>query len=239
MKQLFYILFICTLGCNKTTSKEDLNNSIQKTIVSKNSKSDSIVNPIFKYEDNGNIIKTDTFKLKNSYTLIIYPTNDSIEKSAVINYRIISKKFDKTFLLSDNLKENYIPYFKNIDFQNYFALHSNGGGTSNLYFWLYDKRTGIEVLADSNFKIQLDFDLKNELILYTDENNEYKKFIYDINTKVKTLVDIPKSFADKQECTRNDYFEKYAYIKRVTDKYYYLGFRDCPSTIEFRVKKDK
>lgn len=239
MKQLFYILFICTLGCNKTTTREDLNKSIQKPIVSKNSESDSIINPIFKYEDNGNIIKADTFKLKNSYTLIIYPTKDSVEKCGVINYRIISKKNDKSFLLSDNLKENYIPYFKNIDFQNYFALHSNGGGTSNLYFWLYDKRTGLEVLTDSNFKIQLDFDLKNELILYTDEDNEYKKFIYDIKTKVKTFVDIPQSFTDKQECTRNNYFEKTSYIKRVTDKYYFIAFRDCPSKIEFRVKRAK
>ncbi|MBF7093522.1 hypothetical protein IUY40_18475 [Flavobacterium sp. ALJ2] len=75
--------------------------------------------------------------------------------------------------------------------------------------------------------------------MYTDEDNEYKKFIYDVNTKVKTLVDIPKSFSDKEECTRNDYFEKSSYIKRVTDKYYFIAFKDCPSKIEFRVKRAK
>jgi len=235
MKQLFCIFFICTLGCNKTTQKEDLRKSIEKTIVTKNSESDSVVNPIFKYEENGDIIRADTFKLKNNCTLIIYPSKDSIEKKNVINYRIITKNSDKTFLLSDDLEENYIPYFKNIDFNNYFVLHSNGGGTKNLYFWLYDKRTGLEVLTDNNFKIQLDFDLKNELILYDDE---YNLHIYDINTKIKTLIKIPSDLMDKQECTKYNDAYKSIYIKRISKEYYYLGFRDCePSSLEFRVKK--
>lgn len=32
---------------------------------------------------------------------------------------------------------------------------------------------------------------------------------------------------------------KTIYIKSVSKEYYYLGFRDCPSKIEFRVKKNK
>ncbi|WP_141248440.1 hypothetical protein [Flavobacterium sp. ACN6] len=87
--------------------------------------------------------------------------------------------------------------------------------------------------------IRRDYDLKNELILYVDEDDNYNEFVYDVNTRTKTLVDIPKSFADKQKCTRNDYFGKTSYIKRVTNKYYFIAFEDCPSTVLFKVKKSK
>lgn len=62
-------------------------------------------------------------------------------------------------------------------------MHSNEGGTRHLYFWLFEKETGKICLTE----IQQDFDLKNGLILYVDENNEYKVFIYDVNSRVKTI----------------------------------------------------
>ncbi|MBE8725795.1 hypothetical protein C4F50_12655 [Flavobacterium sp. KB82] len=189
------------------------------------------------FDEKGDTIKSQTASLKNNYKLIIFPALD--KNKEVINFRLINGKQDKTFLLADTFIANYRPYYEGIDFENYFALHSNGGGTSNYYFWLYDKQTGDEVLTDGSFKIQLDFDLKNELILYIDEDNDYNLFVYDVNRKTKTLVDIPKSFTDKQECTRNDYFEKTSYIKRVTADYYFIAFKNCSSSIEFRVKKNK
>ena len=226
--QILLILLICFIGCRTDNNKP---NKQEEKKIKKQNKS------VF-FDDHGDTIKPQTFYLKNNYKLFIFPSKDSIGKNDILNYKIISKNFEKPFLLSEDLTQNHILYYEGIDFQNYFALHSNSG-TKNYYFWLYDKHSGQEVLTDSYFKIQLDFDLKNELILYTDEDNGYKKFIYDIKTKTKTLVDIPKSFTDKQECTRNDYFEKSSYIKRVSDKYYFIAFKDCPLAVEFKVKKSK
>ncbi|WP_409416566.1 hypothetical protein [Flavobacterium sp. PS2] len=225
--KILIILVICFISC-KTDNRESPNEEkkITKTI-----------DTVF-FDEKGDTIKSQTAYLKNNYKLIIFPALDKKNKG-IINFRLINGKKDNTYLLASTFIANYRPYYEGVDFQNYFALHSNGGGTSNSYFWLYDKETGNEVLTYSYFKIRLDFDLKNELILYEDEDNEYKKFIYDVNTKTKTLVDIPKSFADKQECTRNDYFEKASYIKRVTDKYYFIAFKDCPSSVEFKIKKTK
>jgi hypothetical protein len=223
---ILIILLICFISCKRAN-----NESIKKEEKIKKS-----IDTVF-FDEQNDTIKSQIAYLKNNYKLIIFPALD--KNKEVINFRLINGKKDKTFLLADTFTSNYRPYFEGIDFQNYFALHSNGGGTKNLYFWLYDKQTGQEVLTDDSFKIQLDFDLKNELILYTDEDSGYKNFIYDVNTKTKTLVDIPKSFTDKQKCTRNDYFEKSSYIKRVTNEYYFIAFKDCPSTIEFKVKKLK
>lgn len=189
------------------------------------------------FDDHGDTIKPQTFYLKNNYKLFIFPSKDSIGKNDILNYEIISKNLKKTFLLSDDLTQNHILHYDGIDFQNYFTLHSNGG-TKNYYFWLYDKHSGQEALTDSYFKIQRDFDLKNELILYEDEDNDYNLFIYDVNTKAKTLIEIPSELIGKDECTKYNDFYKSVYIKRVTKKYYYLGFRSCePSRIEFRIKK--
>lgn len=197
-------------------------------------KANKSIDTVF-FDEQGDTIKSQTAYLKNNYKLIIFPALDK-KNEGVINLRLINGKKDNTYLLASTFIANYRPYYEGVDFQNYFALHSNRGGTSKFYFWLYDKASGNVVLTG----IRVDFDLKNELILYTDEDDEYKNFIYDINTKVKTLVDIPKSFADKHECTRNDYFEKSSYIKRVTKEYYYLGFKDCdPLSVEFRVTKVK
>lgn len=224
MKYKFLILLLIGF----TSCKMDNRKSIKEE-----KKINQSIDTIF-FDEQGDTIKSQTAYIKNNYKLIIFPALDK-KNEGVINFRLINGKKDNTYLLASTFIANYRPYYEGVDFQNYFALHSNGGGTSNSYFWLYDKRTGNEVLTG----IRGDFDLKNEVILYTDENNDYKKIIYDIKTKAKTIVDIPKSFTDKQECTRNDYFEKSSYVKRVTDKYYFIAFKDCPSTIEFIVKKSK
>ncbi|TDW46562.1 hypothetical protein EV144_106234 [Flavobacterium sp. 270] len=216
------ILLICFISCKMDNSKSS----------NKEKNTEKSIDTIF-VDEKGDTIKPQTAYLKKNYKLIIFPALDKNKK--VINFRLINDKKDKTYLLAETFIANYRLYYEGIDFQNYFALHSNGGGTSKSYFWLYDKETGNEVLTG----IKGDFDLKNELILYTDENNEYKNFIYDVKTKAKTWVDIPKSFTDKQKCTHNDYFEKSSYIKRVTNEYYFVAFKDCPSSIEFKVKKLK
>nr|WP_315222329.1 hypothetical protein [uncultured Flavobacterium sp.] len=189
------------------------------------------------FDEHGDTIKSQTAYLKNNYKLIIFPALDK-KNEGVINFRLINGKKDNTYLLASTFIANYRPYYKEVDFQNYFALHSNGGGTSNSYFWLYDKETGNEVLTYSYFKIQLDFDLKNELILYIDDDDN--TYIYDVNTKIKTLIAIPSDLMDKQECTKYNDAYKSIYIKRISKEYYYLGFRYCePSSLEFRVKKPK
>ncbi|KUJ59689.1 hypothetical protein AR687_21740 [Flavobacteriaceae bacterium CRH] len=186
------------------------------------------------YDEQGDTIETQTAHLKNNYKLIIFPARD--KNHEVLNYRLIKGKKDNTYLLLDPYQTNRRFYYQGVDFKNYFALHSNGGGTSNFYFWLYDKETGNEVLTG----ITGDFDLKNELILYTDEDDEYKRFIYDVNTKVKTLINLPYDLMDKHECTQYINSPKTLYIKRVTKKYYYLAFEICePLLVEFRVKKAK
>lgn len=220
--KILILLLICFISCKMDNRKSS--NEEKETRKS--------INTVF-FDEKGDTIQLQTSRLKNNYKLIIFPTLD--KNKEVIKFRLINGKKDNTYLLVETFTANHRPYYEGVDFQNYFTLHSNGGGTNKSYFWLYDKQTGNEVLTG----IRGDFDLKNELILYTGEDNEYKKFIYDVNTKVKTLVDIPKSFADKEECTRNDYFEKSSYIKRVTDKYYFIAFKDCPSKIEFRVKRAK
>ncbi|MFQ6603688.1 hypothetical protein [Flavobacterium sp. C3NV] len=187
------------------------------------------------FDEKGDTIKSQTANLKNNYELIIFPALDK-KSEGVINFRLITDKKDNTYLLASTFQANRRPYYKGIDFQNYFALHSNGGGTSKFYFWLYCKAAGEEIFKG----IELDFDLKNELILYEDEDNDYNLFIYDVNTKVKTLIELPYDVMFKQECTKYNDSYKSIYIKRVTKEYYYFGFKDCePLSIEFKVRKAK
>lgn len=222
--KILIILLLCFISCkmdNRKSSKEE--KKIKK-----------IIDTVF-FNDRGDTIETQTAYLKNNYKLIIFPALDK-KNEGVINFRLVNGKKDNTYLLVESFIANYCPYYEGIDFQNYFALHSNGGGTSNFYFWLYDKETGNEVLTG----ITGNFDLKNELILYTDKDDEYKIFIYDVNTKVKTFIDLPYELMDKHECTQYNNSPKTLYIKQVTKEYYYLAFSICePLLVEFRVKKSK
>ncbi|MET3027125.1 hypothetical protein ABXT06_10635 [Flavobacterium sp. UW10123] len=222
MKNIILIILLISFFSCKTDNRK-FSNEEKETKKS--------IDTVF-FDDRGDTIKSQTYYLKNNYKLIIFPTLDKNEE--VIKFRLINGKKDNTYVLVETFQANHRQYYEGVDLQNYFALHANLG-THNHYFWLYEKETGKEIFTG----IGRDFDLKNELVLYVDEDNNYNEFIYDVNTKLKTLVDIPKSFADKQECTRNDYFEKSSYIKRVTDKYYFIAFEDCPSTVEFKVKKSK
>ncbi|WP_337966803.1 hypothetical protein [uncultured Flavobacterium sp.] len=219
--KLLILLLICFISCKTEPNK--INNK------KKNVKQVSI-DSVFIDEHTGGIIVADTFHLKNNYTLITFPALDKGKK--VINFRLIKEKKDNTYLLTNSFESPNIPIYKGNDFKKYFVLHASFG-THNFYFWLYDKETGEEVFT----AIGMDFDLKNELILYSDEDDDYKFFIYDVNSKVKTFIDIPYDLMGKHECTSYNDSYKTIYIKRVTDKYYYLGFRDCPSKIEFKVKK--
>ncbi|MFC6265323.1 hypothetical protein ACFQFA_16810 [Flavobacterium panici] len=220
--KILIILLLCFISCKMDNHKPAEVRKIKKS-----------TDTIFLNEQ-GDTIKTQTAYLKNNYKLIIFPAIDKNEE--VINFRLINGKKDNTYLLVDTFIENYRPYYEGVDFKNYFALHSNGGGTSNFYFWLYDKETGNEVLNG----ITGDFDLKNELILYTDEDDEYNLFIYDVNTKIKTLINLPYELMDKQKCTKYNNSPKTLYIRRVTNEYYYLAFEICkPLLVEFKVKKSK
>ncbi|KQO32818.1 hypothetical protein ASF10_20410 [Flavobacterium sp. Leaf82] len=216
-------LLFCFISCNKGADKTNL----------KTEKAQIIKKTVF-IDEMGDTIKSYSFDLKKNYKLIIFPAIDNNKE--IINFRLINGKRDNTYLLVDTFQANYMRHFNKIDFTNYFALQGNGGGTSHFYFWLYDKESGNEVLRG----IERDFDLKKELILYVDEDDEYKTFIYDVNTKIKTLVDIPLKFLNRQECTKYNDSEKTLYIKRVTSKYYYLGFKCCePLSVQFRIKKAK
>ena len=223
--KILIILLLCFISCKMDNSK----------FPKEKEKIKKIIDTTF-FDDRGDTIETQTAYLKNNYKLIIFPTLDENNED-VINFRLINGKKDNTYLLVETFKANYRPYYEEVDFQNYFALHSNGGGTSHFYFWLYDKETGNEVLTG----ITGNFDLKNELILYTDEDDDYNLFIYDVNTKVKTFIDLPYDLMDKQECTKYNNSPKTLYIRRVTKEYYYLAFRICEpeKLVEFKVKKAK
>jgi hypothetical protein len=220
--KILIILLILIIGCKREENKVNVN---------KNRGLEGKTKPYFIDEQSHDTIKPQSFYLKNNYKLIIFPAQ--VENKNVVNFRLIKGQSDNTYLLSDTFRLNYIKEYNNVDFKDYFALHSNGGGTSNLYFWLFEKETGKVCLTG----IQQDFDLKNELILYVDEDNEYKIFIYDVNSKAKTLVDIPKSFRDKHICMQYNDYEKYLFIKNVTKKYYFLAFKNCPTSIIYKIKK--
>lgn len=219
--KILIILLICFISC-----KTDPNKITNK----KKSEKQVSVDTAFIDEHTGDTIVADTFHLKNNYKLIIFPALDKGKK--VINFRIVKEKKDNTYLLTDTFDSPYIPIYQGNDFKKYFVLHASFG-THNSYFWLYDKETGEEVFTG----IGMDFDLKNELILYADKDDDYKFFIYDVNSKAKTLITIPSDLMDKQECTKYNDSYKTIYIKSVSKEYYYLGFRYCPSKIEFKVKK--
>ncbi|WP_268847581.1 hypothetical protein [Flavobacterium aestivum] len=218
--KILMILFLCHISCKNHIGKTDFK---EKAV--------QITKETVFIDKSGDTIKTDSFNLKNNYKLIIFPAIENNEE--VINFRLIKGKKDNTYLLVDTFIANYMRYFHEIDFHDYFVLHGNGGGTSHSYFWLYDKATGKEELTG----ITHDFDLKNELILYEDEGKDYELFIYDVNTKKKTLIDIPKSFLDKHICMQYNDSEKYLFIKDVTKDYYLLAFKNCPSSIVYKIKK--
>lgn len=221
--KILILLSLCFISCKTDIHKNDIKEKTNVTEVVKDT--------IF-VDDRGDTIKLQTYKLKNDYKLIIFPAWNENEK--VLNFRLIHNKSDNTYLLNDTFKSSYFKKFKEIDFNNYFALHSNGGGTSHFYFWLYDKESGKEVLKG----IEIYFDLINDLIIYEDEDDDYKIFVYDVNTKIKTLVKIPDAIYDKYICTHSSYSENTLIIRGITNDFYYLGFKCCdPLKVNFKVKK--
>lgn len=221
--KILIILLICFISCK---TEPDKTNNTKKNV------NQVSVDTAFIDEHTGDAIVADTFHLKNNYKLITFPALDKGKK--VINFRLIKGKKDNTYLLTDSFESPTIPIYDGKDFKKYFALHATFG-THNSYFWLYDKETGEDFFTG----IGMDFDLKNELILYADEDDDYKFFIYDVNSKAKTFIDIPYELMGKHECTSYNDSYKTIYIKRASNEYYYLGFRDCPSKIEFKIKKVK
>ncbi|PAM94572.1 hypothetical protein B4N84_11365 [Flavobacterium sp. IR1] len=226
MRQSKIVLFllICFISC-KVDEKESSKKQEKKI-------AHSLSDTIFVDDEGVDTIKAYSYNLKNKYKLTIFPAWDNDKK--VIKFRLLKDQKENVYSLNDIFVAKYSKKYNNIDFEKYFALHSNGGGTSKFYFWLYDKETGKECLTG----IERDFDLKNELILYEDEDDQYKLFVFDVNTKIKTLVEIPQSFMNKQECTKYGNALDNLVINKVSNDYYYFGFGDfCPSIAVFKVKK--
>ncbi|NRS90781.1 hypothetical protein HNQ02_003728 [Flavobacterium sp. 7E] len=196
--KIIIILLICFISCKADKHQTNIKREVK--IIKKEN------DTVFIDDYAKDTLKKLTYNLKNNYKLILFPAWDENEK--VIKLRLINDKTDNTYLLNDWFDNRYRKRYSNIDFQNYFVLHSNGGGTSNTYFWLYDKETGKESLTG----IQLDFNLKNELILYLDEDDQYKTYLYDVNSKKKIEIVIPYKKIEKYNCVHYQNLYKTIYL---------------------------
>jgi hypothetical protein len=201
---------------------------------------DSLGKPVFHYKNDTEIILADTFKLKNNYKLIIFPTR--VKEMDYLNYRLIGNRLDTVFekFEIDNFA-NMPMYFLNSekgdkDFKNYFIL-TYTYHTHETYFILYDKRNCKSIFGSEMSRFSLKwYDFKKELLIFEDCENDYKKYIYDVNKKTKTLIDPNKFKVTVDTCAMYQNNWSKLYVKRVTDKYYFLGGLDyCNPNAEYKV----
>jgi hypothetical protein len=262
MKNYILIFFVICISCKEKTLKT-IKTVEKDTIKGMLPRVDKFGNPIFAYkhhliDDTGNNfveygeeIEPDTIKLKNNYILIIFPTR--VRGKDSLNYRLVGNKIDTIFQKIELDDEKYTPNYyeypiyttgnkiirKKADFYDFFILNFRLSDCN--HFMLYDKRSGKAVFSNDNDL--RNFDLKKELLIFDDWDDNYKKYIYDVNTKTKTFIDVKKlSSIGKSENyrTRCDMWQdnwRSLYVKRVSNGYYYLGgLSDCNPNKEFKLK---
>ena len=240
MKKYIIIFVASIFGCRQIEIDIKKKSTLINIEVGRTLNVDTIGRPIFKYKNDSEIILADTFKLKNNNKLIIFPTR--INGKDTLNYRLINEKLDTVFnkFEIDN-KVNMPLYYYDIkkndkDFNNYFILTYTHNTHEN-YFILYDKRNcksefGLEM---SRFSLKW-HDLNKDLIIFEDCENNYKKYIYNLNKKNKTLID-PTKFkilVDTCKMFQNNWNK--LYVKKISKDYYYLrGLDRCNPKTEFKL----
>lgn len=183
---------------------------------------------VFLYDESNDTIRTDTFRLKNNYKLIVFPSKNK-DNDKYIYFNFLGKGVD-TIIMSDviSTKKNSV-YFDNSDFDNFFAIKQNGG--SSIFFFLFDKEKHRQCLNG----LQVEFDLINELIIFKDD--KYNLYLFDCKSEKKIPINIPFNKLKKYDCIKYGNIENEINIKRVSRNYYYFGFDICDSIVSFRVKK--
>lgn len=250
---IILVFFVIFISCKRDVIHAK-NEVFKDTIKELPLRKDDFGNPIFSYknhliddagnnfEEYGDEIKADTIKLKNNYTLIIFPTR--VRGKDSLNYRLIGNKVDTIFEKYEIDSENQMPYYvEDVDFRYYFTLQYSLN-THSIYFMLYDKRSGKAVFLNNYVSNVLrKVDLKKELLIFEDEDNNDKKYIYDVNTKTKTFIDVDKlstkgknnNYSVRCDLWQNNWSA--LYVKRISNGYYYLGgLSDCEPNKEFKLK---
>lgn len=190
-------------------------------------------------------IKPDTIKLKNDYTLIIYPFKMQGKDS--LNYRLVGNKRDTIFKKYElDIKKNLPGFDKennDRDFKNHFIL-TYTFNTHDTYFVLYDKQSCKSEFGSEMSRFSLKWsDQRKELLIFEDCDDDYKKYIYDVNTKIKTLIDVTKlgsvdksdSYRSRCDLWQNNWSS--LYVKKINKGYYYLGgVSNCEPNKEFKIK---
>lgn len=223
---IFIFLFLLLFGCNKISKS---NNKTQEIIIDSLSFKKISNKKVFFYDDSQDTVNTITYQLKNNFNLISYPAKE--QENNEIKFRLIGNSID-TIIMNDPIaNRKYTNYFDNTDFKNYFAIKKSGG--SNVHFWLFDKKTGKEFFDG----IQVQFDIKNDIIIYANENDGYKLYLYDINLKRKISIAIPYKQIAKYDCVKYNDLWKSIYLKEKTNSFYSLGFKVCDTIVTFKLMR--
>jgi signal peptidase I len=224
MKKLIGMLIFLFLifSCNKILKNDKATQIIKSDSTLINKKNEAT---IFLYDDSQDTVKTNTFLLKNNFKLISY--SDKGENDNEITFKLIGKKIDTIVMNEPISNRKYTHYFDNTDFDNYFAIKQSSG--NNVHFWLIDKLTGKECFDG----LQVQFDFINNVIIYADEDDNYKLFLYDLNLKRKISIIIPYRELAKYDCIKYNDLWKSIYLKKKSNSFYSFGFKICDSIVSF------
>lgn len=170
-------------------------------------------------EEEQYVFEVKSYKLKNDYTLIIRPCIKNWNKGQEIyterylikNQALIKLPFEDNIQKLNGAKK-YLFRYEGIDFNDYFCLTCFEGYN---YYYLFNKATG-----NFEFKfIKGTVDLKYEIIIFFDENNE-EMILYDLNTQKKYNLD---NYIMYGKYGSNTYWEDFKILK-VTNSYYQVQY---------------
>lgn len=142
----------------------------------------------------GDTVRTETFNLKNGYTLtfLLTKTEGQICSGGGKTYpcpsdqnaRLTGKDID-TIVMSVGISQlKYLLRFDNIDFDDYFAIENSGGGNFSLYTNVFDKHSGKLILEGHAGT----YDTRNDLVLFQDDENNGAVMLYDLKRNKKTEI---------------------------------------------------
>jgi hypothetical protein len=228
MKKLIQILIILFLikSCSRSLTKDK---TTETAIINDNHKSkEQLNNEVFLYDESNDTVKKNTFFLKSNFKLIVFPTRNE-ENDNQINFALLGKNIDTIIKYDVISTKKNTAYFDGSDFSNFFAIKQSGG--ANTKFWLFDKTNHIQSING----LQVKFDLKNELIIYKDDN--YNLFLFDCNSRKNIPINIPFNELKKYDCMKYGNIENEIDIKKVSDHFYYFRFNICDSIVSFRIRQ--
>ncbi len=174
----------------------------------------------------GDTVWTQTFNLKNGYTLTFFITQTEGQMciSGGQTYpcrgdqhaRLTGNGIDTVVMSIGIMQSKYLLRFDNIDFDNYFVLENSGGGNFSLYTNVFEKCTGNLVLEGRAGT----YDTTNDLIIFQDDENNDAVMLYDLKRNKKT--EITENYNDSGFSNMGAIT---AYkIDKVTSKTVYVGF---------------